>query len=172
MASAPSPKKAQPARFSMAEAAQLGNFFFGCPICGLIGLSINFLKAVHVPHCTSNSAKPVDESPCPQYTDVATFDEFVDCQGNKYSSDNYGVCTQCFLILHFKPLLGLGTRRRRTRDVPPHDCVQTSHAFPFKRKWFARHIEPFVIKGHQLPNVMSLLSSPNINNSIFKKNLY
>ena len=106
----PSPKKSQSAAgYSRAKAKSDSNSQFGCPMCGLIGLTPDFLRAIHMPSCSMDCSKSVDESPCPQYSDVVTFNTFVDCQGNKYFSDNHEVYTQCQCILHLKLQFGLST---------------------------------------------------------------
>ena len=88
-----------------------------------------------MPSCSMDFSKSVDESPCPQYSDVATFDAFIDCQGNKYFLDNHGVCTQCQHILHLKPQFGLSTHQCCNCDVFPHHCTSLGPVFPFQRKW-------------------------------------
>ena len=120
----PSLKKSQSdAGHSRAKAESYLDSQFGCPMCGLIGLSPSFLRAIHMPSCLTDCSKSVDESPCPQYSDVATFNTFIDCQGNKYFSDNYEVCTQCHGILHLKLQFGLSTCPHHNCDVFPNHCM-------------------------------------------------
>ena len=131
----PSLKKSQSAaEYNRAEAENDLDSQFGCPMCGLIGLTPNFLRAIHMPSCSTDCLKSMDESPYPQYSDVATFDAFVNCQGNKYFSDNYEICTQCQCILHLKLQFGLSTHQHHNCDVFPHHCMSLGPVFPFQRK--------------------------------------
>ena len=131
----PSSKKSQSnAGHSRAKAESDLDSQFGCPMCGLIGLNPSFLRAIHMPSCLTDCSKAVDESPCPQYSDVVTCDAFVDCQGNKYFSDNYGVCTQCQCILCLKLQFGLTTCQCCNCDMFLHHCMSLGLVFPFQRK--------------------------------------
>ena len=150
----PSPKKSQSAAgHSRAEAESDSTSQFGCPMCGLIGLTPDFLRAIHMPSCSMDSSKSVDESPCPQYSDVATFNAFINCQGNKYFSDNYGVCTQCQCILHPKPQFGLSTCWHHNCDVFPHHCMSLGPVFPFQRKWLLFCLTHWALCSQRAPKI-------------------
>ena len=99
----PSPKKSIPARLTRDELEGEENSQFGCHRFGLTGLTQDFLLSVHLKMCCEDNSKSAEQSSCPQYEDIATFDNFIDCQGHKYASDNYGIYTQCCLVLHFRP---------------------------------------------------------------------
>ena len=163
----PSPKKSQSAAgHSRAKAESDLDSQFGCPMCGLIGLTPSFLRAVHMPSCSTDYSKSVDKSPCPHIQMWQHLMLLLIVREINISRTTMGFAPSVNASCVSNCSLALAPVNIVTVTCFPITVCLLALCFPSKgsdcgTNSFAWHIEPFVCKGHQKSKVMPSFCLPH-----------